>query len=52
MEVLERHLKVMDATAVSLCMEHTLPIIVFNLKVPGNLRRIVLGEALGSVVRG
>jgi uridylate kinase len=52
MDVLERHLRVMDATAVSLCMEHKLPIIVFNLRERGNLRRIVLGEALGSVVRG
>jgi uridylate kinase len=52
MEVLERHLRVMDATAVSLCMEHGLPIIVFNLGGRGNLRRIVLGEAIGSLVRG
>ena len=51
-EVLNRGLKVMDATAVSLCMEHGLPIIVFNLRGPDNMKRILLGEALGSLVRG
>jgi uridylate kinase len=43
---------VMDATAISLCMDNQLPILVFNLRTPGNLRRAVLGEAVGSVVHG
>jgi uridylate kinase len=50
MEVLRQGLRVMDATAVSLAMENHLPIIVFNLTRPGNLRRIVLGEKLGTLV--
>ncbi len=50
LEVLERRLQVMDATAISLCMDNRLPILVFNLRTPGNLRRAVLGEAVGSVV--
>jgi uridylate kinase len=40
----------MDATAISLCRENNLPIIVFNLNVPGNIRRVVLGEKIGSLV--
>jgi uridylate kinase len=48
--VLEQGLKVMDATAITLCMENRLPIVVFNLRVPGNLRRAVLGEPIGSIV--
>ena len=39
----------MDATAISLCMDNQLPILVFNLRTPGNLRRAVLGEPVGSV---
>jgi uridylate kinase len=50
-EVLKRRLTVMDATAISLCMDHSLPIIVFNNKQRGNLKRIVLGEKLGTLVR-
>jgi uridylate kinase len=50
--VLEQRLKVMDATAISLCMDNQLPILVFNLRTPGNLRRAVLGEPVGSVVSG
>ena len=50
LEVLERRLNVMDATAISLCMDNKLPIIVFNLKTSGNVRRAVLGEQVGSVV--
>jgi uridylate kinase len=42
--------RVMDATAISLCMDNRLPILVFNLRTPGNLRRAVLGEAIGSTV--
>jgi len=49
-EVLERRLNVMDTTAISLCMDNQLPIVVFNLKTPGNVRRAVLGEPVGSVV--
>ena len=45
-------LKVMDATAISLCMDNRLPIVVFNLRTPGNLRRVVMGEAVGTVVTG
>src|SRR6187397_182178 len=48
LEVLERGLKVMDATAISLCMDNKLPIVVFNLRTPGNMRRAVLGEAVGT----
>ena len=40
----------MDATAISLCMDNKLPIVVFNLKTPGNVRRAVMGEPVGSVV--
>jgi uridylate kinase len=50
LEVLERGLKVMDATAISLCMDHGLPIVVFNVRESGNIRRIVLGEDVGSLV--
>ena len=50
LEVLERQLKVMDATAISLCMDNQLPIVVFNLLTPGNIKRAVLGEKIGSVV--
>jgi len=52
LEVLNRNLRVMDATAISLCMENKLPIIVFNLKEQGNMKRIVAGERVGTVVRG
>jgi len=51
-EVLRRQLKVMDATAVSLCMENNLPIIVFNLGKKGNIKRVVLGEKIGTIVQG
>jgi len=51
MEILTKRLKVMDATAVSFCMEHEIPIVVFNMSTPGNLRRIVAGEAIGTFVR-
>jgi uridylate kinase len=50
LEVLEKGLRVMDATAISLCMDHGLPIVVFNLGGRGNIRRAVLGEKIGSVV--
>ena len=50
LEVIERGLKVMDATAISLCMDNGLPIIVFKLLEPGNLRRVVMGEPVGTMV--
>ena len=43
-QVLERELKVMDASAISLCMDNNLPIIVFNMREPGNIKRVILGE--------
>ncbi len=49
-KVLEQRLKVMDATAISLCMDNKLPIVVFNLRTPGNLRRVVMGELVGTTV--
>ncbi len=52
MEVLSRNLKVMDATAISLCMENRLPIVVFNLRDKGNMRKAALGEPVGTMVRG
>jgi uridylate kinase len=48
--VLERGLQVMDATAISLCMDNRMPIMVFNLRTPGHLKRAVLGERIGSLV--
>lgn len=44
-EVLEQQLKVMDASAISLCMDNNLPIVVFNMRTPGNIMRVVMGEA-------
>lgn len=51
LDVLKKQLKVMDATAISLCMDHRIPIIVFSLRQRGNIRRIVLGEKVGTKVR-
>ncbi len=50
MEVIQRGLEVMDSTAITLCMENKMPIVVFNLNKPGNIRRVVLGETVGSTV--
>ena len=50
LEVLEKGLRVMDSTAVTLCMENNLPIVVFNVRESGNILRIVLGENIGSVI--
>lgn len=50
LDILKRGLKVMDATAISLCRENNLPIVVFNLTVPGNIKRVVQGEKVGSLV--
>jgi uridylate kinase len=52
LDVLRQNLRVMDATAISLCMDNGLPIIVFNLNVPGNIKKIVLGEKVGTLVTG
>lgn len=49
-EVLQKQLKVMDMTAVSLCMDNRIPIIVFNLKKPGNIARVVAGETIGTTI--
>ena len=51
-EVLKKGLKVMDATAISLCMENKLPIIVLNLFKVGNIKRVILGEKIGTIVKG
>ena len=51
LKVLEQGLKVMDATAISLCMDNKLPIVVFNLRKAGNLGRVVVGDAVGTTVR-
>src|SRR5881296_1255821 len=50
LQVLEQGLKVMDATAISLCMDNRLPIVVFNLRTPGNIKRAITGEPVGSLV--
>ena len=52
MEVVRKRLKVMDATAVTLCMENNLPIVVFNLKKHGNFKKVILGEPIGTKVSG
>ena len=50
-QVIEKDLRVMDSTAVSLCMDHNLPLIVFNLKETGNIKQIILGKKIGTIVR-
>jgi uridylate kinase len=50
MEVLKRGLKVMDSTAISLCKDNNLPIIIFNLNRLGNIRKVLSGEKIGSLV--
>ncbi len=52
MEVLERDLRVLDATAVSLMKDTQIPIVIFNLRVKGNIRRVVMGEKVGTFIRG
>jgi uridylate kinase len=49
-EVLQKGLRVMDTTAISLCMDNRLPILVYNLRKKGNLRRVVMGEKIGTLV--
>src|SRR5690606_2362886 len=51
-EILNKRLRVMDSTATSLCMDNKIPIIVFNLNEVGNIRRIVMGEKIGTFVKG
>ena len=51
-DVLNKGLKVMDATAISLCMDNKLPIIIFNLFKEGSIRRVILGEKIGTIVSG
>lgn len=50
-EVLTRHLQVMDLTAVTLCMENNLPILVFNMNIEGNLKKILTGSKIGTIVK-
>ena len=50
LDVLARGLKVMDTTAITMCMDNSVQIIIFNLNVPGNLKRVILGEKIGSLV--
>jgi uridylate kinase len=50
MDILRKGLKVMDSTAISLCKDNNLPIIVFNLNRHGNIKRVVMGEKVGSLV--
>ncbi|HEX6989997.1 MAG TPA: UMP kinase [Bacillota bacterium] len=52
LDVLQRGLKAMDSTATSLCMDNQIPIIFFNLGVPGNIKRVVQGENIGTFIRG
>ena len=52
MDVVNKRLRVMDTTAVTLCMENNLPIQVFNLKVPGNMKKVIMGEPIGTKVIG
>lgn len=51
-DVLNRGLQVMDSTAISLCMDNNLPIIVFNMQTEGNIERALMGEPVGTIVRG
>jgi len=50
LQVLEQGLQVMDATAISLCMDNKLPIVVFSLRTPGNIKRAIVGEPIGSLI--
>ncbi|MBD3309578.1 UMP kinase [candidate division KSB3 bacterium] len=51
LHVLQHQLRVMDLTAIALCMEQNIPIVVFNLKQPNNLKRLIVGESIGTVVK-
>ena len=52
LDFLNKNLKVMDATSISLCMENKVPIIVFNLNSPGNIKKVILGDPIGTIVKG
>jgi uridylate kinase len=52
LDVLKKGLQVMDSTATSLCMDNKLPILVFNLTQQGNIKRVVMGEDIGTIVKG
>jgi uridylate kinase len=52
LDILHKDLKVMDLTAITLCRENNLPIIVFDMNEPGNLKRLILGEKIGTLVQG
>jgi len=52
LDFLNKNLKVMDATSISLCMENKVPVIVFNLNSPGNIKKVILGEQIGTIVKG
>ena len=52
LEFLNKGLKVMDATSISLCMENNISVIVFNLNLSGNIKRVIVGEKIGTVVKG
>jgi uridylate kinase len=51
LDFLNKNLRVMDATSISLCMENNVPVIVFNLNLPGNIKKVILGEPIGTIVR-
>jgi uridylate kinase len=51
-EVINKNLKIMDTTAISLCMDNKMPIIIFNLTIPGNIKMAILGEKIGTVIKG
>lgn len=51
-ECISKNLRIMDMTAFTLCMENTLPIVVFDMNTPGNLKRVVTGEKVGTLVKG
>jgi uridylate kinase len=50
-EVIEKDLRIMDLTAITMCMDHSMPICVFNVMTPGNLKRVIDGEAIGTLVQ-
>ncbi|MNG27112.1 Uridylate kinase [compost metagenome] len=52
MEVLNKNLGVMDSTASSLCMDNNIPLIVFSITESGNIKRVILGERIGTIVKG
>ena len=52
LEVLKKQLKVMDSTAITLAMDNDMPVIVFNLTKPGYIKRVVMGEPVGTIVKG